>query len=247
MFSPAQVAVATENQILASLSEKEHEQLFARLERVSLVQGDVVYEADSAINYVYFPGTAVLSMLATMEDGSSVEVGPVGREGLVGLRVFLGAETTCDRVIVHVAGTAKRLRASVLKAELGASKTLLSRRLMRYTQMLLAMTGRSAACNQLHSLEQQFARWLLTMGDYVGDDLRLTHDLIALTLGVRRAGVTEAANSLKNSGIIDCRRNHIRIVKREGLLATACECYQVIKKEYDDLYADLSRQASGRN
>lgn len=241
MFSPAKAVLAIENQILASLSKKEYEQLFARLERVSLIQGDVIYEADSPINYVYFPDTAVLSMLATMEDGSSVEVGPVGREGLVGIRVFLGAETTSDRVIVHVAGSAKRLRASALKAELNPSKTVLSRKLLRYTQMLLSMTGRSAACNQLHTLEQQFARWLLTMSDYVGDDLHLTHDLIALTLGVRRAGVTEAANNLKHGGMIDCRRNHIRVLKREGLLATACECYQVIKKEYDSLYADLSR------
>jgi CRP-like cAMP-binding protein len=241
MLFPSQVANESENRILGALNPKDYQQLFSQLERVTLVQGDVIYEADAPLKYVYFPETAVLSMLATMEDGRSVEVGPIGREGMVGLRIFLGAETTSDRVIVHVAGTSKRLKASVLK-QLVANKNALTKKLMRYTQMLLAMTARSAACNQLHTLDQQFARWLLTMSDYVGgDDLRLTHDLIALTLGVRRAGVTEAANVLKHRGIIASRRNSIRMVDREGLRAAACECYQTIKDEYDELYEDLAK------
>ena len=240
MLFPTQVANESENKILGALNTKDYQQLFTQLEGVSLVQGDVLYEADASLKYVYFPETAVLSMLATMEDGRSVEVGPVGKEGMVGLRIFLGAETTPDRVIVHVAGTSKRLKASVLK-QLVANKNALTKKLMRYTQMLLAMTARSAACNQLHTVDQQFARWLLTMSDYVeGDDLRLTHDLIALTLGVRRAGVTEAANVLKRRGIIASRRNSIRVVDREGLQAAACECYQTIKDEYDELYEDLA-------
>jgi len=239
--SQARPFSSTDNRILAALDKADYQHVFSQLEPVSLAQGEVVYESDSAVRYVYFPVTAVFSMLATMENGDTVEVGPVGREGLVGLHVFLGAETTVDRVIVHVPGSAMRLSASVLKAEAVASQTAMSRKLIRYTQMLLAMTGRSSACNKLHSLEQQLARWLLTMSDYVGDELHLTHDLIALTLGVRRSGVSVTANSLRASGIIDYRRGHIQIVEREQLQAVACECYEVIKKAYDDLYADLAK------
>jgi CRP-like cAMP-binding protein len=241
MISPPRNSHSTENQILATLNKTEYQHFFSQLERLTLRQGAIVYEADSPINYVYFPETAVFSMLATMEDGRTVEIGPIGREGLVGLRVFLGADTTADRVIVHVAGDTMRLRATALKAELSTNRSALSKKLIRYTGMLLAMTGRSSACNKLHSLEQQLARWLLTMSDYVGNDLRLTHDLIALTLGVRRAGVTEAANSLRNSQLIDYRRNHIQVIDRQKLQAVTCECYQIIKEEYDDLYADLSK------
>jgi hypothetical protein len=175
-----------------------------------------------------------------MEDGRTVEVGPVGHEGLVGLRIFLGAETSLDQVIVHVVGDAMRLRASVLKVEV-ADQGVLTAKLVRYTQMLLAMTARSGACNKLHSTEQQLARWLLMMRDYSGDELALTHDLIALTLGVRRAGVTEAANAFRNTGVIDYRRGHIQVVDQRGLEALACECYAAVKKEYDALYAELSQ------
>jgi CRP-like cAMP-binding protein len=210
------------------------------LERVSLQLGELVYEAEDSIKYVYFPETAVFSMLATMEDGRTVEVGPVGKEGLVGLRVFLGAETTTDRVVVHMAGNALRLKATMLKAELAGRRPALLHNFLCYTRMLLAMTARTGACNKLHSLEQQLARWLLTMNDYAGDELRLTHDLLALTLGVRRAGVSTAANSFRSSGAIDYRRGNIQVVDRESLEAIACECYPIIKEEYDELYADLS-------
>ena len=241
MTQSSQHSHPTENQILAGLDKTGHQHLFSQLERVSLSMGDNVYEAGSVINDVYFPETAVFSMLATMEDGRTIEVGPVGREGLVGLRIALGAETTPDRVIVHIGGNALRLKASTLKAELAAGRTALFYNLIRYTRMLLAMTGRTGACNKLHSLEQQLARWLLMMNDYVGDELCLTHDLMALTLGVRRAGVTTAANSFREIGAIDYRRSNIRVVDRKGLEAIACECYPVIKEEYDELYADLSR------
>lgn len=241
MTPASQHSHSTENQILAGLDKTDYQHLFSLLERVSLSIGEIVYEAGSVMNYVYFPETAVLSMLATMEDGRTIEVGPVGREGLMGLRIALGAETTPDRVIVHIAGNALRLKASVLKAELDAGRNTLFRNLLRYTQMLLAMTGRTAACNKLHALEQQLARWLLTMNDYVGDELRLTHELIALTLGVRRAGVTVAANGFREVGVIDYRRGYIQVVDRKGLEAIACECYPVIKKEYEDLYAELSK------
>jgi CRP-like cAMP-binding protein len=233
---------STENQILASLDNTEHRNFFSQLEPVSVLPGQVLYEAEAPIDHVFFPQTAVFSMLATMENGETVEVGPVGREGLVGLRIFLGAETTPDRVIVHIGGTAMRLTSNALKTELGTFKSALPRKLLRYTQMLLAMTGRTGACNKLHSLEQQLARWLLTMNDYVNDDhLRLTHELIALTLGVRRASISVAANMFRDSGCIDYGRGDIRVVDRKGLESIACECYVIVKDEYDRLYADLSK------
>jgi len=229
------------NRILAALNEADYEDLFSQLEHVSLAQGEVIYEAESPINYVYFPETAVFSMLSTMEDGRTVEVGPVGQEGLVGLRVFLGAEISLDQVIVHVAGTAKRVRASLFKKAAGVERGPMGDKLIRYTQMLLAMTARSTACNKLHSTEQQLARWLLMMRDYAGDELALTQELIALTLGVRRAGVTEAANGFRNARVIDYRRGHIQIVDQRGLEAMACECYAAVKREYDNLHADLAQ------
>lgn len=228
------------NKILAALNEADYQNLFSHLAPVSLAQGQVVYEAESLIEHVYFPGTAVFSMLSTMADGRTVEVGPVGDEGLIGLRIFLGAETSLDQVIVHVAGDAMRLRAGLLKEAVSLHGPM-SAKLVRYTQMLLAMTARSGGCNKLHNTEQQLARWLLMMSDYVGEELALTHDLIALTLGVRRAGVSEAANAFRNLGVIDYRRGHIQIVDRSGLEGLACECYVAVKKEYDLLYADLSQ------
>ena len=229
------------NRILASINDADYRDFFSQLESVSLDQGEVIYEAESIIDYIYFPETAVFSMLSTMEDGRTVEVGPVGNEGLVGLRVFLGAEKSLDQVIVHVAGDAKRMRASLFNRVGGP----MADKLLRYTQMLLAMTARSGACNKLHNTEQQLARWLLMMRDYTGDELALTHDLIALTLGVRCAGVTEAANVFRNACVIDYRRGHIQIVDQRGLEAMACECYAAVKKEYDALYAYLSESSKG--
>jgi CRP-like cAMP-binding protein len=240
MNPPVSFPPFTENQLLVSLDKAEYRELFAQFERVSLSLGDNVYEADGPIDNVYFPETAVFSMLATMEDGRTVEVGPVGNEGLVGLRVALGSLTTPDRVLVHISGKALRLNARGLKAELISGRTTLSRNLTRYTRMLLAMTGRTVACNKLHSVEQQLARWLLTMSDYVGPELQLTHDLMALTLGVRRAGVSVAANGFRSNGLIDYRRSHIQVIDRAGLEAMACECYRVVKGEYARLYADLA-------
>lgn len=240
-MSPGFVSLPAGNQLLATLDRTIYRELFGRLETVQLSQGTVVYKPETRIDSVYFPTTAVFSMLATMEDGSTVEVGPVGKEGLVGLRIFLGSDTSPDQVVVHVAGEALRVAANVLKGELGADRTALRRKLLRYTQMLLVMTGRTGACNKLHSIEQQLARWLLTMNDYIGGELNLTHDLMALTLGVRRASVSVAANDLRRHNIIDYERGCIRIVNERALEEVACECYGLIKKEYEDLYFDLSK------
>jgi CRP-like cAMP-binding protein len=229
------------NQIVATLDKTLYRDFLDRLEVVQLSQGAAVYEADSRIDYVYFPTTAVFSMLATMEDGSTAEVGPVGREGLVGLRIFLGADTSPDRVVVHLAGNALRLKTNLLKGELARDETALRLKLLRYTQMLLVMTGRTGACSKLHSLEQQLARWLLTMNDYIGGELHLTHELMALTLGVRRAGISVAASDFRTHKLIDYARGSIRIINKTALEELSCECYGVIKKEYEDLYSDLSK------
>ena len=243
MQSPPVPQHADENKILAALGDVPH--FCSQLERVSLTQGETIYELGDKIEYVYFPETAVFSMLATMEDGSTVEVGPVGDEGMVGLNIFFGANLSATRVIVHAAGSAMRLKANVLRQELQAERSAISRLLLRYTRMLLAMTSQTSACNKLHPLKKQLARWLLTMQDYMrADELLLTHELMALTLGVRRAGVTEAAGDLKDSGLIEYQRGHIYILDRQGIQAVSCECYEVIKDEYDQLYADLHRLAT---
>ncbi len=242
MHSPPAPHRATENKVLAAFGNSASPQFSSQLERVSLTQGEVIYEIDAEIEYVYFPETAVFSMLSTMENGDTAEVGPVGDEGVVSLSIYFGESISPTRVIVHVAGSAMRLRANVLKKELHAERSALPHLLLRYTQMLLAMTGQSSACNKLHSLEQQLARWLLTMRDYVRtDELLLTHELLSLTLGVRRAGISVTANDLRQVGAIDYQRGHIQILDRRGVEAKACECYRVIKGEYDRLYADLSR------
>jgi CRP-like cAMP-binding protein len=235
---------SAENRILAALHKTEYQRFLSQLEPVSLAQGEVIYEPEAEIDYVYFPETAIFSMLATMSDGATVEVGPVGREGMLGLRVFLGADTSRYRVIVHVAGSALRLKTDLLREELRAGQSILPHLLLRYTKMLLAMTGQSVACNKLHAIEQQLARWLLLMHDYVNGELLLTHELISLTLGVRRASVSEAAHDFKESGLINYQRGHIEILDRQGMEAVACECYAEVKEEYQWLFADLAALAS---
>jgi CRP-like cAMP-binding protein len=241
MSLPPQVSRSPENKILAALNGTDYRHFLSQLEQVTFAQGDVLYEPGEKIDYVYFPETAVFSMLCTMSDGDTTEVGPVGREGVVGLNLFFGADTTPTQLVAHVAGSALRIRTELFKQELRSERSVLSHLLFRYTQMLLAMTGQASACNKLHSLEQQLCRWLLMMHDYVSDELLLTHDLIALTLGVRRAGISESASQFKNEGLIDYQRGHIQILNRPGLEARACECYRVIRDEYDRLYADLAK------
>jgi CRP-like cAMP-binding protein len=243
MSTPPSQPQSTENKILAALDSTDYQHFLSKLERVTLAQGEVVYEPGDNIDYVYFPETAVFSMLCMMEDGDTSEVGPVGREGLVGLSIFFGANTTPTQLIVHVAGDAQRVSSELLRQEFRSERSPLAHKLFRYTQMLLSMTGQSSACNNLHSMEQRLAKWLLMMHDYVGDELLLTHDLIALTLGVRRAGITGVAIQFKDAGLIDYRRGRIQLVDRAGLEARACECYEVIRDEYERLYEDLAKVA----
>jgi CRP-like cAMP-binding protein len=241
MSTPSSGFDSTGNRILASLNATDYQHFLSQLEQVTLSQGEVVYEPGDRIDYVYFPETAVFSMLCTMEDGDTAEVGPVGREGLVGLNVFFGADATPTQLVAHVAGTVMRVRAEQFRQELRSERSALPHLLFRYTQMLLAMTGQCSACNKLHSLEQHLGRWLLMMHDYVHDELLLTHDLISLTLGVRRAGISESSSAFKREGLIDYHRGHIKILNRGGLEAKACECYGVIRDEYERLYQDLSK------
>lgn len=243
MIPSAHLSHASGNKILAALSDTDYQNFLSQLEQVTLAQGDVLYEPGDKIDYVYFPETAVFSMLCAMANGDMAEVGPVGREGVVGLNLFFGADLTPTRLVAHIAGTALRVRAELFKQELRSERSVMPHLLFRYAQMLLAMTGQSAACNKLHSLEQQLARWLLMMHDYVSDELLLTHDLIALTLGVRRAGISESASGFRDAGLIDYQRGHIRILNRQGLESRACECYEVIRDEYERLYGDLAKTA----
>ena len=232
------------NRILDALNRTTYQHLLSHVERVTLSLGKVIYQPGQEIHHVYFPETAVFSLLCTMANGDTVEVGPVGREGMVGLNVFFGESATPTEIVLQVGGTALKIDAELLRNVLLDEKSLISHLLIRYTQMLLAMTGQSSACNKLHSIEEQLSRWLLTMHDYVGEELLLTHDLIAQTLGVRRAGISVYAKKFKNAGLIDYRRAHIRVLDRHGLEEIACECYQLIKNEYDRLYADLAKHSN---
>jgi CRP-like cAMP-binding protein len=243
MLPPPQLSRASENKILATLAASDYQHFLSQLEHITFSLGDVVYELGDKIDYVYFPETAVFSMLCTMENGDTAEVGPVGREGMVGLNIFFGSDISPTQLVVHVSGTALRVDAEVLKRELRSDRSVMPHLLFRYTQMLLAITGQSSACNKLHTLEQQLAKWLLMMHDYVSDELLLTHELIALTLGVRRAGISGSAAEFKNEGLIDYHRGHIQVISRTGLEAKACECYKVIRNEYERLYTDLDKTA----
>jgi CRP-like cAMP-binding protein len=226
------------NHLLAALVAREYQHLLPRLERVELSLAEVVYEAESQIQYVHFPETAVVSLLSTLEDGATTEVGLIGREGMVGLGVFLGGSITHDQAVVLAAGSAVRMRASALREELRLGSPL-QPLLLRYTRAFLALVTQSVVCGQHHTVGRRFARWLLMVYDHVGPgELRLTHELIAAIMGVRRPGVTEAAGALKGEGLIKYRRGRITILDRRGLEARACECYAIIRDEYGRLHAN---------
>jgi CRP-like cAMP-binding protein len=223
------------NQLLSA--PEDYALLAPDLQPVVLSLSEKLYWANEPARYVYFPETAVISMLSMMEDGSSTEVGLVGREGMLGVRVLLGARETPHAAVVQVAGTALRMEASALDRVLHLGSPLQTL-LLRYTQSLLTQIRQSAACNIQHSIYERFARWLLSMRDYArSDELHLTHELISLMMGTRRAGVSVAAAKLQEAGLIHYQRGSITIVDREGLEAAACECYRIVKRETNYLYA----------
>ena len=224
-----------ENLLISALSVDVYERLQPDLELVPLALGKVIYEAHDALSHVYFPTTAIVSLLYTMEDGSSAEMGIVGRDGVVGIAVFMGGDTTPNRAVVQSAGDAVRLALKPFRAEFRRTGEL-HRLLLLYTQALLTQMSQTAVCNQLHSVEQRLCRCLLLSHDRLeSNELVMTQELIASMLGVRREGVSVAAHRLQDAGLIRYRRGHITITHRAGLETKVCECYRVVKTECDRL------------
>lgn len=223
------------NDLLASLPEAEWQRWQPQLERVELKLGQVLYESGTTMHHVYFPTNAIVSLLYVMEDGASAEIAVVGHEGVVGISIFMGGGSTPSRAVVQSAGWGFRLRAAVIKEEFARSMPVLHL-LLRYTQALITQMAQTAVCNRHHSLDQQLCRWLLLSMDRLkGTELVMTQELIANMLGVRREGVTEAALRLQKAGLISYARGHIQILNRPGLEQRTCECYSVVKQEYDRL------------
>jgi len=229
-----------QNQLLAALPAADYARLLPHLELVPLPLGWAVYESGDAQGYVYFPTNSIVSLLYVMEDGSSAEIAVVGHEGVVGIALFMGGETTPSRAVVQSAGCGYRLRASVLKTEFGQAGEL-QHLLLRYTQALITQMAQTAVCNRHHALEQQLCRWLLLSLDRLAsNELTMTQELIANMLGVRREGVTEAAGHLQAAGLIHYSRGKITVLDRPKLEAKVCECYAVVKREYGRLLPHIT-------
>jgi CRP-like cAMP-binding protein len=226
---------ARQNHLLAALPLVEYERLVGDLELIPMPLGNVLYESGSQLGHVYFPTNCIVSLLYVMEDGASAEIAVVGNEGIIGVALFMGGETTPSRAVVQSAGHAYRLRGQLLKREFTRSGVM-QHLLLRYTQALLTQMAQTAVCNRHHSVDQQLCRWLLLSLDRLpSNELTMTQELIANMLGVRREGVTEAAGKLQSAGLIHYSRGRITVVDRPGLEAQACECYKVVKKEFDRL------------
>jgi CRP-like cAMP-binding protein len=223
------------NDLLAALPEDDWLRWQPQLELVELKLGQVLYESGTAMQHVYFPTNAIVSLLYVMEDGSSGEIAVVGHEGVVGVAIFMGGETTPSRAVVQSGGWGFKLRAAAIKEEFNRSGPVMHL-LLRYTQALITQMAQTAVCNRHHRLDQQLCRWLLLSLDRLsGNDLLMTQELIANMLGVRREGVTESALKLQKAGLISYARGHIRVLDRKGLENRTCECYEVVKKEYERL------------
>jgi CRP-like cAMP-binding protein len=223
----------TQNRLLAALPPATLERLLPHLDQVRLLVGDVVCESGATMTHALFPTTAIVSLQYVMENGASAEIAGVGNEGIVGVSLFMGGDTTPARSIVQTGGFGYRLRQSALMDEFNRHDALM-RLLLRYTQALITQTALTAACNRRHTLEQQLCRWLLlTLDRMSGNELIMTQELIASMLGVRREGVTEAAGRLQRAGLINYRRGHITVLHREGLEGRACECYEAVRREFD--------------
>ena len=229
---------ARKNHLLAALPEAEWHRWLPLLEPVEMPLSHVVYEAGATFSYVYFPTTAIVSLLYVLENGASAEIAVIGREGVVGIASFMGGESTPSRAVVQSGGQGFRMKADALKKEFARSLPVLHV-LLRYTQALLTQMAQTAVCNRHHTLDQQLCRWLLLSLDRLeGHDLTMTQELIANMLGVRREGVTESAVKLQKAGMIRYSRGRITVIDRLGLEKLTCECYAVVKKEYDRLLPD---------
>jgi CRP-like cAMP-binding protein len=228
-----------QNHLLAALPTAEYEILAEHLELVHLPLGTMLYEPGGQLQHAYFPTTAIVSLHYVTENGASAETAGVGNEGMVGVSLFMGGDTTSSSAVVQTAGAAYRLERRLLKREFDRAG-LLQRLLLRYTQALLTQMSQTAACNRHHSVVQQLSRWLLlTLDRLPSSDLVMTQELIASMLGVRREGITEAAGKLQRAGVISYRRGHIAVLNRAGLESSTCECYAVVKKELARLLSDV--------
>jgi CRP-like cAMP-binding protein len=227
------------NHLLAALPAAEFGRLAPYLEPVAMRLGETIYEPGERLQHVYFPTTAIVSLLYIMESGASAEMAGVGNEGVLGISLFMGGDTTPSSAVVQTAGHCYRLEARLLKEEFNRA-ALVQKLLLRYTQALVTQMTQTAACNRHHSIEQQLCRWLLlTLDRLPSTELIMTHELVAGAFGVRRESITEAAGNLQRAGLIGYRRGHISVLERSGLEAGACECYAVVKKEFSRLLADV--------
>jgi CRP-like cAMP-binding protein len=230
-----------QNHLIDALPASDYERVVSHMELIAMQLGDVLYESGAKLQYVYFPTTCIISLLYVMEDGASAEIAVVGNEGILGISLFMGGNTTPSRAIVQSAGHAFRLKADLLKHEFeryGPTMHLL----LRYTQALITQMAQTAVCNRHHSVDQQLCRWLLLSLDRLAsNELSMTQELIANMLGVRREGVTEAAGKLQDAGLIHYRRGRITVLDRLGLERRSCECYEVVKTEFDRLLPYIAK------
>jgi CRP-like cAMP-binding protein len=233
--SPQPDAFPRTNRLLAALPAEVYARISPALEQVSLRLGDALCESGQPTFHAYFPIDAIVSLLYVTVDGASAEIAVVGNEGVVGFALFMGGDTTTSRAVVQSAGQAYRLQSKLLKEEFHRAGPM-QRQLLHYTQALMTQMAQTAACNRHHTVDQQLCRWLLLSIDRLpSNELVMTQELIANMLGVRREGVTEAAGRLQQAGLIRYRRGHITVLDRAGLEARVCECYAVVKKEFDRL------------
>jgi CRP-like cAMP-binding protein len=230
------------NQLLASIPESDYQVLAAQLEPMPMPLGMAVYESGSAQGFVYFPTDSIVSLLYVLESGASTEIAVTGNEGLVGISLFMGGESTPSRAVVQSAGRGYRVRGAVMR-QLFESSGEVQHLLLRFTQALITQMTQTAVCNRHHAVDQQLCRWLLLMLDRLSaNEVLMTQELIANMLGVRREGVTEAAGKLQDEGLIEYRRGRITVLDRAQLEGRVCECYAVVKKEYDRLLPGVAPQ-----
>jgi len=233
-----------QNHLLAALPTESFERFFPHLELIPMPFSEILYESGGQLQYVYFPTTAIVSLHYVMENGASAEVAGVGNEGMLGISLFMGGNTTPSLATVRTGGYGYRLNGQLMQEEFNRAGPMM-RLMLRYTQALLTQISQTAVCNRHHSVEQQLCRWLLlTLDRLPSHELTMTQELIACILGVRREGITEAAGNLQRSGLISYRRGHITVFDRLGLEARSCECYNVVKKEFHRLLCDAETAKS---
>lgn len=234
----------SQNHLFAALPAEVFERLSPHLELIPMPLGQVIYESGGQLQHVYFPTTAIVSLHYVMENGASAEIAGVGNEGVLGITLFMGGDTTPTLATVYTGGYGYRLKARLIMEEFNRAGPLM-RLILRYTQALMTQISQAVVCNRHHSVEQQLCRWLLSTLDRLpSNELTITQELIASMLGVRREGITEAAGNLQRAGLISYRRGHITVLKRTGLESRACECYNVVKKEFHRLLSDAGAAKS---